>query len=302
MASRGSLSNVTKRRGRKSWKQKVHPAFVEIARVYRDSAEAVLGFRPDHVRRNSQSIRVPVSEVREELLRRYPELQPGSPSKHVTVAFQRFLSQRDIVTGMMEWFCWRRFGHPLAILIAEEKAGSLEAHKKVLRVRDEFWRLVYGKGPVVPFKGHSHHSDIMELGLNVGLDTLTQEELADCFDEVCPCGKAHDADTLKKQRTRVRKLLDRARYESLRAIPRRQRFAACGAHGITAKAYHWPARGIRFVEVSHHGNKPECLIYPDGTALIAENSRFWGRDGLDHLLEAFGVDSPVQLFSMFFPG
>jgi len=195
----------------------------------------------------------------------------------------------------------RRMRHPKSPHnLLSVPPGSLEAHKRVLRVRDEFWRLVYGNGPGIPFKGNSNHSDIMELGLNLGLDRLTEEELADCFDEVCPCGKAHDADALKKHRARVRKQLERARYESLRAIPPRQRFAAWGAHGITARA-NQPARGIQFVEVSHHGNKPECLIYRDGTALITENSQFWGRDGLEHLTGAFGVEDPIELFSMFFP-
>ncbi len=75
---------------------------------------------------------------------------------------------------MIEWLCWRRFGHALAALLAEQKAGNLEAHKRVLRVRDEFWRLVYGNAPGIPFKGNSNHSDIMELGLNLGLDRLTK--------------------------------------------------------------------------------------------------------------------------------
>jgi len=286
--------------GHDSWKAKVHPAFLKIGKLWNDFQKGAVSSGPDGTTRNAQELRAEVVRTRDELLKRYPDLRPGSPSNHVTAASQRFLSQRDIVTGMMEWLCWRRFGHALASLLAEQKAGSLEAHKRVLRVRDEFWRLVYGNSAVVPFKGTSTHSDIMELGLNLGLDKLTAEELADCFDEVCPCGKTHDPDALKKQRVRVRKQLERARYESLRAIPPRQRFAACGAHGITARA-NQPARGIPFVDVSQHGNKTECLIYPDGTALITENSQFWGRDGLKHLTEAFGVEDPIELFSMFFP-
>jgi hypothetical protein len=117
---------------------------------------------------------------------------------------------------MMEWLCWRRFGLPLTVLIAQEKAGNLDAHKKVLRVQDEFWRLVHGKGSVTPFKGNPDHSDIIELGLNLGLNKLTEDELADCLDAICPCGKSHDADALKKQRARVRKQLERARCENLR--------------------------------------------------------------------------------------
>jgi len=296
-----SLSSVEKRGRQKSWKEKVHPAFLEIVRVHRNSQETLSGSAPHQIARHAQKLRAQVSQTREDLLKRYPELRPGSPSNHITAASARFLSQRDILTGILEWLCWRRFGQPLAILVAEDKAGNLEAHNKVRRLRDELWHLVHGRGPIEPFKGNSRHSEIMELGLSLGLDALTDEELADCFDEFCTCGKAHDADALKKQRARVRKQLETARYESLRAIPSRQRFGACGAHGITAKAYHWEAKGIRYVEVSQHGKQPECLIYPDGTAVAVENSQFWGLEGLARLLEAFGVESPEQLFSMFFP-
>jgi hypothetical protein len=49
---------------------------------------------------------------------------------------------------------------------------------------------------------------LLELGLHLGLKLLSAEELADCFDEVCPCGKTHNADALKKQRARVLKDLE----------------------------------------------------------------------------------------------
>ncbi len=296
-----SLSSVEKKGRKKSWKEKVHPAFLGIAKLYRDSQKSLSKSGPNDVKRNAEKLRVQVSETREKLLKRYPELRPGLPSNHVTAASARFLSERDIVLGALEWLCWRRTGQPLAMLLSEEKAGNLEAHAKVVRVRDDFWRAVHGRGPVAPFKGNSDHSEIIELGSNLGLNKLTDEELADCFDEFCTCGKAHDADALKKQRARVRKQLQAAHDQRLRAIPSRQRFDACGAHGITARAYHWEAKGIRYVEISRRGEQPECLVYPDGVVIAVETSQFYRPDGLDRLLEAFGVDSPVQLFCMFFP-
>jgi hypothetical protein len=70
---------------------------------------------------------------------------------------------------------------------------------------------------------------------------------------------------------------------------------------LMARAYHWEAKGIRYVEISLRGEQPGCLVYPDGVVIAVETSQFYRLDGLDRLLEAFGVDSPVQLFSMFFP-
>jgi hypothetical protein len=296
-----SLLDVEKRKTQKSWKEKVHPAFLEIVRIYRDSQEILSGSGPNQIAGNAQKLRVQVLQAREDLLKRYPELQPGSPSNHITVAAARFTSQRDNLMGILELLCWRRFGQPLTTLVAEEKAGNLVAHDKVSRLRNELWHLVYGRGSIEPFKGNSRHSEIMELGLNLGLAKLTAEELTDCFDEFCRCGKDHDPDALKKQRTRVHNQLEAARYENLRAIPSRQRFHACGTHGLTARAYQSASKGIRYVEVSEHGKRPECLIYPDGKAVAVENSQFYGPGGLDRLLEAFGVESPERLFSMFFP-
>lgn len=296
-----SLSGVGKRKTQKSWKQKVHPAFLEIVRIYGDLQETLSGSGPNQIASNAQKLRLQLLQARENLLKRYPELQPGSPSNHITAASARYLSQRDNLTGSLEWLSWRRFGQPLTTLVAEEKAGNLEAHNKVSRLRDDLWHLVHGRGPLEPFKGNSRHSEIMELGLNLGLTKLTDEELADCFDEFCRCGKDHDPDALKKQRARVRKQLEAARYENLRAIPSRKRFAAYGTDGMTARAYHWEAKGIRYVEVSLHGKQPECLIHADGSAVAVENSQFYGPAGLNRLLEAFGVKSPEQLFSMFFP-
>ena len=296
-----SLLGVGKRKTQRSWKEKVHPAFLEIVRIYRDSQEALSGSGPNQIARNAQKLRAQVLQAREDLLKRYPELEPGSPSNHITAASARFSSQRDNLTGIWEWLSWRRFGQSLTTLVAEEKAGNLEAHKKVHRLKDDLWHLAYARGPIEPFKGNSCHSEIMELGLNLGMAKLTDEELADCFDEFCRCGKDHDPDSLKKQRARVRKQLEAARYENLRAIPGRHRFHAYGTYGITARAYQSAANRIRYVEVSEHGKQPECLIYPDGTAVAVDNSQFSGPDGLNRLLKAFAVESPEELVSMFFP-
>jgi hypothetical protein len=45
----------------------------------------------------------------------------------------------------------------------------------------------------------------------LGVEELTQEELADFFDKYCPCGaKGHDPDALKKHRGRFKKALQKS--------------------------------------------------------------------------------------------
>jgi len=187
------------------------------------------------------------------------------------------------------------------VLLAEEKAGSLEAHDKVQRVRNDFWRAMHARQSVEPFKRNPNHCDLLELGLNLGLKALTAEELADCFDEMCPCGEAHDADVLKKLRARVCGRLEAAYVGNLRTIPRRQRFAAYGTDELTAKSYNWVTKGIRYVEISQHGQRPECFVYTGGLVVAAQTSQFYRPEGLDRLVQAFGVETAAQLFGMFFP-
>jgi len=284
----------------KSWRETVHPAFLEIAKFWGYSQRSLLTSRGNGAARKAQQLRIEVLRLRDGLLRRYPGLRLQSPSNHVQPS-SGVPSQRQAAFAFLQWLCWRRTGQSPPVLLAEEKAGKREAHDNVQRVRDDFWRAMNAGEPLEPFKGNPDHCELLELGMNLGLRSLSAENLADCFDELCPCGKSHDADALKHLRALVVKRLRAARVGNLRRIPHRQRFAVCGANGLTAKPYSWKAKGIRHVEISQNGERPECLIYPDGLVIAAENSQFYQPGGLDRLLEAFGVESAEQLFDMFFP-
>jgi hypothetical protein len=47
------------------------------------------------------------------------------------------------------------------------------------------------------------HFDLMMAGLDLGLAAFAPEELADCFDALCPCGKVHDPENLSELRKRI---------------------------------------------------------------------------------------------------
>ena len=53
-------------------------------------------------------------------------------------------------------------------------------------------------------------------GLDLGIEALSAEELADCFDELCACGKRHTPDNLRKLRTRLLQFLSAAGVEFLK--------------------------------------------------------------------------------------
>jgi hypothetical protein len=96
---------------------------------------------------------------------------------------------------------------------------------------------------------------------------LSSEELADCFEELCSCGKFHDADALKKQRSRVLKDLERSLQQGLRYALRKpswERFAVYGANGFIAKGYR-PRDGSKYVEIFLRGKGFECIVEADAT-------------------------------------
>jgi chromosome segregation and condensation protein ScpB len=66
---------------------------------------------------------------------------------------------------------------------------------------------VHRKGPIKPFQREVTHRQLLEMILCFELDPLTAEELAECLDEYCVCGKTHDAGAARKQYARLKKEL-----------------------------------------------------------------------------------------------
>ncbi len=117
--------------------------------------------------------------------------------------------QRE-ATGIVEWFHSERHGEPLGKTLERENSGDLEAFHMVQHTQEDLFRIGHGKGLSTKFQGDPHHRDLLQLLLCFGGEKLTAEELADCFEEHCPCEKEHDPDALKKQRARLVKELRRA--------------------------------------------------------------------------------------------
>lgn len=130
----------------------------------------------------------------------YSTVHVGSPE----LPFEEAVRQlpRSISKELLEWLCWNRYRRPLWQITLEDAAGDREASKKIERIIADGNRLRYGEG-IASFKSHLDHSALLRMGFPLGLDKLTAEELADCFEAVCPCEIEHTADGLKKQRKRL---------------------------------------------------------------------------------------------------
>lgn len=109
------------------------------------------------------------------------------------------------------WLAWSRYGKTIQELIAGDRSGHEKSSKQLASVTKDYndWR--YGK--LDPNKLSSkfdyNHLAVMRCGLDLGIETLTQEELTDCFDEICTCGKEHDGEKLRKLRTRTIEMIRR---------------------------------------------------------------------------------------------
>jgi hypothetical protein len=281
-----------------SWKRKIHPAFLEIAELRRVLVQAQRKPLPQR-KEAVQKVLEATTEKRYDLTKRYPDLSPGPSWGHVRTAGYKYPPRVEKAVRVFEWLFWKRFRIPLALALERERAGDLMAHKQLVRARDEFWQA--GHGFKIPqFKVDETHSDLIELGFGLGLPKLSAEELADCFNSVCPCGKEHDADAMKKQRSRVQKQLQLVLAQCWQRTPPRERLAVFGANGYIARPYR-PAYGKPYVEISRRGKGLEYVVQEGQISGYSQESEFGIPEVLSCLPRLFFVRSPDEMFEMFFP-
>jgi len=230
---------------RPDWKEKVHPLFIESSAVYRRAIKQwlALGPRPpaEEVARIHRLFRQEMEAVRV----RYAQAQytptASDPLDIILVDTERSAwppTELEMEQGFLELLYWRRFKEPLSVAWQEANHGDLDALQRIHRIEEDYARLRFGKGPIKEAKGNSEHALLFEIGLDLGLSILSPEELADCFETVCPCGQFHDADALKKQRSRKERAIRKATNwfaAQYAKVPTREWMAAYGRDGLCAK-------------------------------------------------------------------
>jgi hypothetical protein len=100
-----------------------------------------------------------------------------------------------------------------------EMRGDKNAGRKVVETADLYNRWMHEQLPRggVRFKTNVRHNMLMFFGLAGGLDRLTSQELADFFDQFCPCGETHTVEVLRRLRHKLLKVVERGR-EATEAI------------------------------------------------------------------------------------
>ena len=80
------------------------------------------------------------------------------------------------------------------------------AHRKLMAVHRDYWHFKTGsRFDNFKLKFAYDHFQIIAQGFDFGLAELTPEELGECLDEICPCGRKHSTEYLKKVRSQIKK-------------------------------------------------------------------------------------------------
>jgi hypothetical protein len=96
-------------------------------------------------------------------------------------------------------------------LRSQEMRGDRNAGRKVVETADFYNRWMHEQLPHsgVRFKTNARHNVLVLYGLAGGLDRLSSRELADFFDQFCPCGETHTLEVLRRLRRKLVAVLGR---------------------------------------------------------------------------------------------
>jgi len=288
-----------------SWRKKLHPQFIELASLYREGVKRFLAWEaeppPDKVRELRQWFEQELSE----LGRRVGggSYMPSGPDPRGIIFVNPDSASLD--QRFIEHLHFQRFREPLWIATQKQQAGDLEAHRRIFRTGEDYIRAQFGKGGIKPTKGDYDHSGLFLIGFSMGLNDLTAEELADCFEELCPCGKLHDADALKKQRSRfVNECQEAADWlASERAkIPARELMYAFGKDLLWAKASLVSLGEPPVVFAGLLGQPAACCIDDQGQIFFYEDLAIDKASFEQSLPDKLCVATVLDIFKMFFSG
>jgi hypothetical protein len=200
-----------------NWREKVHPFLIRMLEY--NNQVAKLRSSPNRAdQEEAQRLtREPPPELGEEADRMHDAIPPAERPQHD--AYLSIFGLVDAPAGgtfpeaqmVLGWLAFNKFGKSIVELMQGDAAGDEKSSRQLLSVQKALQDWRYGKLDInkMRFKLDSHHYQIMQAGLELGFRNLSSAELADCYDELCNCGKPHDPENINKLRSRVVKIMDR---------------------------------------------------------------------------------------------
>ena len=153
-----------------------------------------------------------LAELQQKFEKRLDEIQakysgPNLPAPKTFAAQTIFRNEENMsdADGIADWIHFDRHKIPLKHDLEGRQNRDWESTSRVLRTATDMEPLRCGK-PIRPFKGNLEHQNMFENFWGFGVEKLSPEELADFFDQFCPCGnRGHDPEALKKHRARFKR-------------------------------------------------------------------------------------------------
>ncbi len=212
------------------WRKKVHPFFVEMMEQYKQNEPLSHSLGKEDrekaqqwARSAEQDFRRKARDVADEFLKS-GKVMHDFASKILDLDWEdpSAIKEPSDEQFMLSWLSWFKYGKTWRQLRNERNAGSWGASQQILAVlRDhEKWRFGRLDPNDMRFKMDRPHFILMASGLDFGLDVLTANELADCFDALCTCGEEqHDPENLRKLRTRILQSLEKLNLKTAPSRP-----------------------------------------------------------------------------------
>ena len=203
-----------------SWKKKLQPVFFEIANLNQQFEKRWAELQKQ-AKRELEAAGSKIPELQKELSARFfgevgkldrwfEEHLVDINRRHAPVPYNaiayNYLTLDPPVSdseGIREYLHFHRHGEALRVTQTKDAQGDLDAWDKISRTERDTRILAFGKGPIAPFQEDVVHRQLLQIVICYESERLTAEELAQCFDKYCACGKQnHDADALRKMRDR----------------------------------------------------------------------------------------------------
>jgi hypothetical protein len=195
------------------WRSKLHPLFVEAAGLKRKVVVLARRGKPEGRKEIDRLNREVMPELMQKAGDLYDSMKPNGQIRNL--GYLKALGLDNLPPGtvvpedvfMLRWLCWFRFGKTLETLNHEYELRDLVAIKQMnkLRLEIDMCRIGEVDPNKLKFKTDLDHFCLLNGGLDLGFDSLSAEELADCFDALCPCGAPHFPENLSKLRARILK-------------------------------------------------------------------------------------------------
>lgn len=202
---------------RTNWRAKVHPVFVRVLEYNKKVADLLAS--PNEAdradgQRLSDTLPPELIEEAERLHDAIPESERARHDAHLSIYGAVDSKEGTVISGgqfMMGWLAWNKFGKSIVELVEGDLAGDERSSRQLASVTKDYQDWRYGRldPNKMRFKFDHYHISFIRMGLDLGIETLTQEELADCLDEFCTCGGAHNAENMRKLRSRLIEMMKR---------------------------------------------------------------------------------------------